>query len=114
MDDSAAGLYSAREVYVYRIPPRTSVGGCRAADWGDMEKHLWKGRMRVMERSESCEIRLEDADSGELFASSPYDVSGRAVEATLDSSRCFVLRVEADTPSGERRKAYIGIAVRDR
>ena len=111
MDDYAAVLYTAT-VYVYRVPPRTSAAGCRAAEWGDMEKHLWQGRLRIIEHSEMCNIRLEDADSGDLFAESPYDVSGRAVEATLDSSRCFVLRVEADAPGGGRRKAYIGIAVR--
>lgn len=114
MDDYTAVLYTAREVYVYRIPPRTSTSGCRAADWGDMEKYLWKGRLRIIEHSDSCEIRLEDGDTGELFAASLYDVSGHAVEATLDSSRCFILRVEADAPDGSRRKAYIGISFRER
>ncbi|WFD34082.1 hypothetical protein MCUN1_000914 [Malassezia cuniculi] len=114
MDDYSAVLYTAKEVYVYRVPPRTSTAGCRAAEWGDMEKYMWKGRLRIIERSEECEIRLEDSDSGQLFAASPYDVKGLSVEATLDSSRCFVLRVESDAPDGSRRKAYIGIAFRER
>lgn len=48
------------------------------------------------------------SDAGELFASCPYDVTGKSVEATLDSSRCFVVRVESE----DGRHAYIGIGVR--
>lgn len=49
--------------------------------------------------------------SGELFALSPYDITGQSVEPVLDSSRYFVLRVESEGPSGESRKAYIGMGV---
>lgn len=54
------------------------------------------------------------ANAGELFAASPYDVSGKSVEPVLDSSRYFVLRVESDGPTpDQRRTAYIGVGVRD-
>lgn len=114
-------LYAVRECYVYRVPPRTSSAGYRAADWGDMEASLWKGRMRIVEFADHCEIRLEDGETGafgytnvgELFAMAPYDVTGKSVEPVLDSSRYFVLRVESDGPTPEqRRKAYIGVGVR--
>lgn len=53
--------------------------------------------------------------AGELFASSPYDISGSSVEAVLDSSRYFVLRVESIDPHTSKvRKAYIGMGFQDR
>ena len=78
-----------------------------------MEAFLWKGRLRIMETSNSdtCSIRLEDGDSGELFAECPYDVTGTSVEPVLDSSRYFVLRVESQGPDGKKKKAYIGMGV---
>lgn len=89
------------------------MAGYRAAEWGDMEKPLWKGRMRIVEHDEQCAIRLEDGETGELFAAAPYDVTGKSVEPVLDSSRYFVLRVESDGPEPERRRtAYIGVGVR--
>jgi len=102
-------LYVCREVMVYRVPPRTSNAGYRAEGWGDLSDPLWKGRMRIMESDDKCTIRLEDPSSGEVFAQSPYDVTGAAVEPVLDSSRYFVLRVE-----DAGKKAYIGIGFVER
>lgn len=106
-------LFVARECFVYRVPPRSSTAGYKAGEWGDMEAFLWKGRLRIMETSDSatCSIRLEDSDSGELFAECPYDVTGTSVEPVLDSSRYFVLRVESQGPDGKKKKAYIGMGV---
>ncbi|WFD22626.1 hypothetical protein MEQU1_001300 [Malassezia equina] len=103
-------LYSVRVCNVYRVPPRATAAGYRAAEWGNMSQPLWSGRLRVVEHAETCEIRLEDGTTGELFASCPYDVSGKSVEATLDSSRCFVVRVESD----DGRHAFIGIGFAER
>ncbi|CAD6893544.1 unnamed protein product [Tilletia caries] len=118
MDDDAVEqvLFVAREAYVYRVPPRSSTAGYRAAEWGDMEAFLWKGRLRIIAKGEGCDIRLEDKDTGELFAVSPYDMSGAAVEPVLDSSRYFVLRVESEDPSNaaKKRRAYIGMGFLDR
>lgn len=58
-------LFVARECFVYRIPARKSTAGYKAAEWGDMEAFLWKGRLRIIEKGEECFIRLEDKDSGE-------------------------------------------------
>ncbi|CCF49495.1 hypothetical protein NDA11_002644 [Ustilago hordei] len=109
-------LFVARESFVYRVPPRSSTAGYKAAEWGDMEAFLWKGRLRIMETSNcnTCSIRLEDANTGELFAECPYDVTGTSVEPVLDSSRYFVLRVESEGPHGKKKKAYIGMGFQDR
>ncbi|GAK66935.1 adaptin ear-binding coat-associated protein 1 NECAP-1 [Moesziomyces antarcticus] len=109
-------LFVARECFVYRVPPRSSTAGYKAGEWGDMEAFLWKGRLRIMESSISptCSIRLEDGDTGELFAECPYDVKGTSVEPVLDSSRYFVLRVESQGPDGAKKKAYIGMGFQDR
>ncbi|KAG9015280.1 hypothetical protein FRB93_012979 [Tulasnella sp. JGI-2019a] len=107
MDDEIESvLYVCREVMVYKVPPRSSNAGYRAEGWGDLSNPLWKGRMRILETSK-CTIRLEDPST--VFAQSPYDVTGTAVEPVLDSSRYFVLRVE---DSG--KKAYIGIGFAER
>lgn len=43
---------------MYQVPPRTSAQGYKAAEW-DVEKFLWKGRLRVIEVGARCDIRLE-------------------------------------------------------
>lgn len=106
------------------MPPRTSQSGYKAAEW-DVEKFLWKGRMRVVEIGERCEIKLEvsapsgrrvrrsktqDSNTGELFATVHYATPWTQVEPVLDSSRYFVLRVEGE--GGKR--AYIGMGFLER
>ncbi|KDN52068.1 adaptin ear-binding coat-associated protein 1 NECAP-1 [Tilletiaria anomala UBC 951] len=117
MDDSHAYesvLFLARECFVYKVPPRASAAGYKAGEWGDMGAFLWKGRLRIIEKGGNCQIRLEDGSTGELFALCPYDLSGTSVEPVLDSSRYFVLRIESPDPSGNKRRAYIGMGFQDR
>ncbi|KAK4686991.1 adaptin ear-binding coat-associated protein 1/2, partial [Tremellales sp. Uapishka_1] len=128
-DDIESILFIAREVMVYQVPPRTSASGYKAADW-NVEQFLWKGRLRVIEIGEKCELRLEvspsfslegtqvdcrstsgqDSNTGELFAQSSYGSPWTSVEPVLDSSRYFVLRVEGE--GGKR--AYIGMGFAER
>lgn len=55
-------------------------------------------RMRVVSKGPSVTIKLEDRMSGELFAACPVEsYPGVAVEAVMDSSRYFVLRLKDPT-----------------
>ncbi|KAG9226243.1 hypothetical protein CCMSSC00406_0005154 [Pleurotus cornucopiae] len=110
MDDEIESiLYIAREVSVYKIPPMKANEGHRANEWGDLSQPLWKGRLRIMEKSSGVNIVFEDSQTGELFASAAYDPKKPCVDAVLDSSRYFVVRVEDGG-----RKAYIGMGFAER
>ncbi|KAF7791344.1 hypothetical protein EIP86_002358 [Pleurotus ostreatoroseus] len=108
-DEIESILYIGREVSVYKIPPLKANEGHRAQEWGDLGNPLWKGRLRIIERSKGVSIQFEDATTGELFAKADYDPLKPCVEAVLDSSRYFVVRVEE---SGKR--AYIGMGFLER
>ncbi|KAI8388793.1 adaptin ear-binding coat-associated protein 1 [Radiomyces spectabilis] len=108
--DYESVLLVVRECFVYRIPPRTAARGYRAAEWDDLgSSFLWKGRLRVISKGKSCSIRLEDGETGELFAVCPYEIQGNSVEGVLDSSRYFVLKIEH-----EGRHAFIGMGFQER
>ena len=59
-----------------------------------------------------CEIRLEDPNSGELFAACFVYPGQRenSVESVLDSSRYFVLKIE----DGQGKHAFIGLGFTER
>lgn len=109
MDEIERTLLVKPEVFVYKIPPRTSAKGYRAADW-KLDAPDWTGRLRCIVKGNKCELRLEDRNNGELFASCPIDTyPGIAVEAVTDSSRYFVICIQ-----DAGRKAYIGMGFADR
>ncbi|XP_060114842.1 adaptin ear-binding coat-associated protein 2 isoform X2 [Heteronotia binoei] len=98
------------EVLVYRLPPRASNRGYRAAEW-QLDQPAWSGRMRITSQGKVAYIKLEDKTSGELFAQAPVEqFPGLAVEGVTDSSRYFVLRIE----DGNGRRAFIGLGFVDR
>ncbi|XP_069040191.1 adaptin ear-binding coat-associated protein 2 isoform X2 [Lepisosteus oculatus] len=67
--------------------------------------------MRITSKGKMAYIRLEDKNSGELFAQAPVEqYPGIAVEGVADSSRYFVVRIE----DGSGRHAFIGIGFADR
>ena len=109
MEDFERTLLVKPEVFVYKIPPRATARGYRAADW-NLSSPDWTGRLRCLSKGKECTLRLEDKTSGELFAACPVAAyPGMAVEAVTDSSRYFVICIQ---DSG--RKAYIGIGFADR
>ncbi|KAJ6490650.1 adaptin ear-binding coat-associated protein 1 [Mycena vitilis] len=110
MDDEIESiLYIGREVSVFKIPPLKKNEGHRAGEWGDLSTPLWKGRLRIIEKSAGAALMFEDAQNGELFAKADYDPTRPCVEAVLDSSRYFVVRIE-----DEGKKAYIGMGFQER
>lgn len=104
-------LLVVREVFVYKIPPRPTSGGYKCGEWLQSDK-IWSGRLRVVSCDTRCEIRLEDPNSGELFAACFVHPGQReaAVESVLDSSRYFVLRIE----DGRGKHAFIGLGFNER
>ncbi|TFK42459.1 hypothetical protein BDQ12DRAFT_676233 [Crucibulum laeve] len=108
-EDIESILYIAREISVYKIPPLKVNEGHRANEWGDLAQPLWKGRLRIIENSKGVALHFEDAQTGELFARAEYDPARPSVEAVLDSSRYFVIRVE-----DAGKKAYIGMGFAER
>ncbi|XP_077226574.1 non-intrinsic ABC protein 4 [Tasmannia lanceolata] len=104
-------LLVVREVSVFKIPPRSTSGGYKCGEWLQSDK-IWSGRLRVVSCKDRCEIRLEDPNSGELFAAC-FVLPGQrenSVETVLDSSRYFVLKIE----DGMGKHAFIGLGFTER
>ncbi|KAH7726379.1 adaptin ear-binding coat-associated protein 1 [Aphelenchoides avenae] len=99
------------EVFVYRIPPLTGAQrGHKAADWV-LENPNWTGRLRLVTLDDKLEIRLEDKNSGQLYAKAPIaEQSGVDFESVSDSSRYFVIRLRNDNG----QTAFVGVGFRDR
>ncbi|KAL6141219.1 hypothetical protein ACLB2K_059509 [Fragaria x ananassa] len=106
-------LFQVPECYVYLIPPRKSAASYRADEW-DVNKWVWEGILKVISKGEDCIIRLEEKNTGELYARA-FLRKGEPhpVEPVIDSSRYFVLRVEENI-DGRLRHAFIGIGFRER
>ncbi|GAA56805.1 adaptin ear-binding coat-associated protein 1 [Clonorchis sinensis] len=103
-------LLVKNEVYIYQIPPRQSNRGYRAADWG-LDTPFWTGRLRIVAKGKDLTLKLEDRNSGELYAKCPVDAfPGIAVESVMDSSRYFVIRLMAD----DGRTMYTGLGFAER
>ncbi|CAK1582046.1 unnamed protein product [Parnassius mnemosyne] len=110
MDSYESVLLVKNEVFVFKIPPRPSNRGYRAADW-NLQEPQWTGRMRLVAKGDELIMKLEDKATGELFAKCPIDkYPGVALEAVTDSSRYFVVRIQDDNG----RTAYIGLGFGDR
>ncbi|CAM6087295.1 unnamed protein product [Calypogeia fissa] len=107
-------LFQVKECYVYMIPPRKSAASYRADEW-NINKWDWEGVLRVVSKGEECSIRLEDKTTGELYAQAfvreDYPLP---VEAVIDSSRFFVLRIEDTSTNSHGRHAFIGLGFRER
>ncbi|KIY65493.1 adaptin ear-binding coat-associated protein 1 NECAP-1 [Cylindrobasidium torrendii FP15055 ss-10] len=102
-------LYICREISIHKIPPLKKNEGHRAGEWGDLAAPIWKGRLRFIEKGNSAALIFDDPNTGELFARAEYEAQRPPVEAVLDSSRYFVVRVE-----DAGKKAYIGLGFLER
>ena len=114
-------LFIAGSVHVYNIPPLTSTKGYNATTWtaDNNKRQIFTARVRIIETAIptpdgsgeklSTNVLLEDPSNGQLFAAAPY-TDPSAVEAALDSSRFFAVRVVGD--GGMR--AVLGIGFEER
>jgi adaptin ear-binding coat-associated protein 1/2 len=93
-------------VHVFRIPPRSSADGYRAADWP--KDPNWSGKLKVIAKGNQLAIILTDAQNN-TFAICHVADDG-CVERTLDSGRYFVLKIT----NAQGRHAFIGIAFNER
>lgn len=104
-------LFVAREVDLYRIPPRTGRGHL-SGEWRRDDK-IATQRCRVMAVGSRLEVRLDDPNSGEIFGVCPITCGQRdaSVEGAVDSSRNFALRLVDPATS---RHAFIGMSFAER
>lgn len=100
-----------KKAFAFKIPKRSSSKGYRAADWD--KEPVWKGQLRVVEKNGKAAVLLEHVDKEGIFAACPINNDPNkpaSVEATTDSSRYFVLRLE----DGKGNHAYIGLGFNSR
>ncbi|XP_055312232.1 NECAP-like protein CG9132 isoform X1 [Sitodiplosis mosellana] len=110
MDDHESILLIKQEVFVYKIPPAGSNRKHRAANW-NLSEPLWTGRMKLVAKGINVNLKLEDKNTGALYANCPVETyPGVAIEAVSDSSRYFVIRVVDDNG----RTAFLGLGFGDR
>ncbi|EAZ12684.1 hypothetical protein OsJ_02601 [Oryza sativa Japonica Group] len=84
------------------------------ADEWNVNKWAWEGTLKVVSKGEECIIKLEDKNTGELYARAFLrEDEPHPVEPVIDSSRYFVLRVEENI-DGRQRHAFIGLGFRER
>lgn len=86
-DEIQRVLYVAPRVHIYPIPPLKSNQGYKASEWNvDNERaRIFTARIRIIETATQgkeedeeeivrTDVRLEDPNTGELFANCPYEV----------------------------------------
>lgn len=95
-----------KHAYVFKLPShQSSSSGWKGADW---RKQIWKGRLKIVERTNIAAIVLEDSTKNNIFAICP--IRDGAVDRCIDSSRYFILRIE----NSLRRHIFIGLAFNER
>jgi hypothetical protein len=103
-------LFSKRDCCAYSVPPATSSGGFRAAEWGPC---VWRGICQLVGKGDILLVKLI-GDDGSLFLGCPISNDlplESCLERTIDSSRYFVLKL-TDLKSG--RKALMGFGFDER
>jgi len=66
-DDYEQTLIIIKECFVFKIPPRTTAAGYKAADW-DLQHPLWSGRLVITAKGETALVKME-TNAGENFCS---------------------------------------------
>ena len=66
MNEIERCLLVKQEVFVYKIPPRQSARGYRAADWS-LTSPDWTGRLRIMEANKKVRL-LSSSRLGQMVS----------------------------------------------
>ncbi|CCX35435.1 Putative uncharacterized protein [Taphrina deformans PYCC 5710] len=113
-DNYESVLFVCQKIDVFGVPPPTGKGFKTDSWGGSLAKPIFTGRLRVIQTyhfddsPSACEVRIEDGQTGELFAAAPY-IGDYAVEKAQDSSRYYQIRVVHD-----KAVAYLGIGFEER
>jgi len=128
MDDCAQCDQTVLQVYetfVYKVPPLRTASGHRAEDW-DLAKPLLTGFLRVTQADTKLKVSifayrdptklLASDENLAKFAECPIEVEPKGditpfVDAVIDSSRYYVLRIKDPASS---RSTLLGIGFRER
>jgi len=103
-------LLVKHEVFMFRIPPLGISKGHKAAEW-NLDAPDWTGRLKLVSIGEKVELRLEDKNTGSLYAKAPISEPNSVdFEAVTDSSRYFVIRLQNDNG----QTVFVGIGFADR
>jgi len=110
-------LLKFSEVFVYKVPPLTSVqAGHRAEQWG-LDKPFATCTMKVLAKGDAVMLQLfSNEKQGQLVAACPIALEGDQtleywVEQVKDSARYFVIRM---VDNRTKKQALLGIGFRDR
>lgn len=105
--------FSCTKCYLHvRIPPGTSIG--HHADHWNVTQPDFTCSLKSVTKGDMYIIRLYDLESSELFAESfwhPDKPMASVIEAVVDSSRYFVLRIEQP---GTNKHVFLGVGFHDR
>lgn len=118
-------LLTVKECFVYRVPPLKTASGHRAEEWG-LETPLLTGHLKIFQADDKLRIvlyRYKDPTSFAVgdnllpFAEcpiqmTPHEVITPFVDAVIDSSRYFAIRIK--DPANPNRFATLGIGFRER
>lgn len=120
-------LLNINECFVYKVTPLKTASGHRAEDW-NLANPLFTGFLRVIGHSEKLKIiiyayrdpttLLASDENLVKFGECPVEVPPHGdittfVDAVIDSSRYYVLRIKDPNP-GSLRSTLLGIGFRDR
>ncbi|KAG8477183.1 hypothetical protein CXB51_030962 [Gossypium anomalum] len=106
-------LFQVSECYVYLIPPRKTAASYRADEW-NVNKWAWEGTLKVISKGEECIIRLEDKNTGELYARAFLrDEEPHPVESVIDSNILFFGLRRILHPKERRNSFYVILALLD-
>jgi adaptin ear-binding coat-associated protein 1/2 len=109
-EESVRTLCMIENAFLFKVPPRGATGYSASALKANP---LFSGRLEMMAKGEECVILVKDKATGKPYVTCPVRYKGPpAYEATFDSSRYFVLRIE-NLKTGKHAYAGLGFNKRE-